>query len=135
MTRRIEVGLRPEIAHLVQNQITAFRRRRADEDDDGLWRLRLAASPDEDVATEFSELTAASIDEQRAADLDALEANLTAESIDLETAHAWIRALNQLRLVVGTDLGVTEDDSWRPFPGQEGFGQAIAYDLLTLAGG
>ena len=136
MTDHIDVGLCPEIAQLIQNQISAFRKRRADANDDGFWRLRVAASPDDDVASEFSDLSAASIEQQRAADLEALETNLEAESIDLDTAHAWIRALNQLRLVVGTDLGVTDDDSWRRLPGQEGFGQAIAYDLLTqLQGG
>ncbi len=131
MTDRIEVGLPPEIVGLIKRQIAAFRRRQVDLHDDGFWRLRLAASPDENVAHEFDELTASTIAQRRSADLEVFEDGLGAESIDLETAHAWIRALNQLRLVVGTDLEVTDDDSWRKQPGQEGFAEAVMYDLLT----
>lgn len=131
MTDRIEMALPPEIAALIRRQIAVFRRRQVDLTDDGFWRLRLAASPDENVAHEFDELTAATIAHQRSADLDAFEEGLDAESIDIESAHAWVRALNQLRLVVGTDLEVTDDDSWRRRPGEEGFAEAVMYDLLT----
>lgn len=131
MTSEIEVRLRPEISELIRGQVVAFRRRREDAADDGLWRLRLAASPDEAVAAEFSELTAATIEAQRVADLDALVEHLDDDIIDLETAHSWIRALNQMRLVIGTDLGVTEEDGWRPAPGDPSFGHSVVYDLLT----
>lgn len=131
MTADIQVGLPSEIADIIRSQIGAFRRRHGDPHDDGFWRLRVAASPDDDVAESFSELTASTIEQQRAADLDSLERGLDETSIDAATAHAWIRALNQLRLVAGTDLAVTDDDSWRPAPGQDGFAQAVVYDLLT----
>lgn len=131
MTDQIQVGIPPEIAEIVRQQIAAFRRRRDDETDDGFWRLRIAASPDDDVAAGFSELAADTIEQQRTADLDSLEAGLDAETIDVDTAHSWIRAINQIRLVVGTDLAVIDDDSWRPAPGQDGFAHAIVYDLLT----
>lgn len=131
MTGLIEVGLPDEITELIRLQIRSFRHRNVDLTDDGLWRLRLAASPEEDVARDFSDLTAATINSQRAADLDTLDAGLGESQIDVESAHAWIRALNQLRLVAGTDLAVTDDDSWRPAPGDETFAHAIVYDLLT----
>jgi len=131
MTADIQVGLPPEIADIIRHQIASFRRREVDLADDGFWRLRVAASPDDDIAHEFDGLTASTIERQRAADLESLDQGLEAQSIDVEMAHAWIRALNQLRLVMGTDLGVIDDDSWRRLPGQEGFAEGIIYDLLT----
>lgn len=131
MTERIAVGLPAEIADIIRRQVAAFRRRQIDLSDDGFWRLRLAASPEEDVAHDFNELTSSMIEQQRAADLHTLEASIEDASIDVSSAHAWIRALNQLRLVLGTDLGVADEDSWRRSPGQDGFAETIVYDLLT----
>lgn len=131
MSDLIDIGLSPEIAAVIRGHISAYRRREADPGDDGFWRLRTAASPDESEAAQFSERTAAMIELQRTSDLAALDEGLDAESIDVDTAHAWIRALNQLRLVLGTDLAVTDDDSWRPAPDQEGFAEAVVYGLLT----
>lgn len=131
MTIEIDLAIQPEIAQLIRGQIAALRRRHADAGDDGLWRLRLAASPDEETAERFEGLAGSTIRAQRMADLTALESELDAAAIDLETAHAWIRALNQLRLVTGTDLGVTDDDSWLPEPESESVGHAILYQLLT----
>lgn len=41
---------------------------------------------------------------------ETLLATLDATEIDEATAHAWVRALNELRLVLGTILDVSEDD-------------------------
>ncbi|MEY2398758.1 MAG: hypothetical protein QOJ00_1932, partial [Actinomycetota bacterium] len=41
--------------------------------------------------------------------LETLAAGATANHITVEELHAWMTALNQLRLVIGTRLDVTED--------------------------
>lgn len=41
--------------------------------------------------------------------LDVLETTVQAETLTAEQLHAWVRAINQLRLVLGTRLDVTED--------------------------
>ena len=41
---------------------------------------------------------------------ETLLSTLDAPELDEATAHAWVRALNELRLVLGTILDVSEDD-------------------------
>jgi len=44
--------------------------------------------------------------------LKVMEETADAESLDEEQLHAWTRALNQLRLVLGTRLEITEEEGY-----------------------
>jgi uncharacterized protein DUF2017 len=87
----------------------------AGPDDAVLQRLYPAAYRDDPEAeTEFRALTESSLRTGRSERIAACRADLVGGSdIDLSDADAarrWIQILNDLRLALGTRLGITEDD-------------------------
>jgi hypothetical protein len=78
-------------------------------DDPSLERLFPPAYEDADDEGEYRTLMGAELlhDSRRA--LELLGATADAELLDVDQADAWLRALNQLRLVLGTRLGVSEE--------------------------
>ena len=86
-----------------------------DADDPVQRRLFPSAYPDdEQAAADFRTLTEASLREQRDERIAACRADLAgAGDIDLadpDTGRRWLQTLNDLRLALGTRLGITEDD-------------------------
>ena len=83
-------------------------------DDEVRQRLFPSAYPaDAAAAAEFTSMTQDSLRTdraQRARDCAAQLADGADVQLDDESADRWIRALNDLRLSLGTRLGVTEDD-------------------------
>jgi hypothetical protein len=76
----------------------------------GLARLRPdAVKGDPEASAAFRELTSADLEEARQGRLATLASTLEATSLDEAQAGAWLGAVNDLRLVLGTRLGVTED--------------------------
>ncbi len=53
------------------------------------------------------------------------------DQIDGETLEAWMRVVNDLRLVMGTHLDISESDDWAPAPEQE-ISYAVYQSLSTL---
>ena len=79
-------------------------------DDPALRRLRPPAYPDDPARdAEYRELVGEDLDRQRRNALAVLEATADADTLDEEQATAWLAALNDLRLVLGTRLDVTEE--------------------------
>lgn len=68
---------------------------------------------DEAKAEEYRRLMQADLVERHAAALDTLERTAGADDLSEDETVAWMNALNQLRLVLGTRLDVTEDDDPR----------------------
>ena len=66
-----------------------------------------------DVAREgeYQEMVRGPLVEQRLASIDTVDQTLDSDTIDDDTAGAWLRTLNDLRLVVGTRLDVSEDQT------------------------
>jgi plasmid stability protein len=76
-------------------------------------RLYPSAYPDDDAAeADYREITEAGLRSERQQRAAACAAELSDEVdlTDREVATRWIKVLNDLRLVLGTRLGVTEDD-------------------------
>jgi Domain of unknown function (DUF2017) len=75
-------------------------------------RLHPAAYEDPDAAAEFRDLTGADADRARAARLGQCRADLsrTTLKLDDESLERWLMTLNDLRLDLGTRLGVTAED-------------------------
>src|SRR5436309_2757532 len=68
----------------------------------------------------------------RLAALDTLEATADAPTLDENQMEAWMRAINDTRLLLGTRLAVTEDRAGREVPDDHPDAQAIAvYDYLS----
>ncbi len=79
-------------------------------DDPGLARLRPdAVRGDPEASAAFRELTSADLEEARQKRLATLASTLEGASLDEAQVGAWMGAVNDLRLVLGTRLGVTED--------------------------
>lgn len=67
------------------------------------------SAADSDLADEYRRLMTDDLRERHRAALETLAAGARAERVDEGELYAWMTALTQLRLVLGTRLGVTED--------------------------
>lgn len=114
----------------------------APPEDDVLRRLLPDAyAGDDEAASEFRRFTERGLRDGKAGDaklvLTVLEDKDTvAEGIEIEPADQlpWLRAINDLRLALGTRLGVSEDDSefWENLT--EDDPRRITYDLYDWLG-
>ena len=96
--RRLVRGLCEELGGLIR------------DDDAGVARLFPPGHRDDDeAAEEFSKLVHPGLREQRLASLEVVARSLDSDVLSQEEAEAWCGALNDLRLVLGERLGVTED--------------------------
>jgi hypothetical protein len=79
-------------------------------DDPGLVRLFPPAyDADEQADAEYRELLGDSLRDQRSGELALLAETSDRDELSAEELHSWLTALNDLRLALGTRLGVTED--------------------------
>lgn len=85
-----------------------------DPDDPALQRLFPDAysAADSDHAEEYRRLMTEDLRERHRIALETLAAGAHAEHLSGDDLYAWMTALTQLRLVIGTRIGVTED--WEP---------------------
>jgi hypothetical protein len=82
----------------------------AGDGDDGLARLFPAAYPDDaEAAEEFEQLARPGLADGKVTALRRVEATAGESRLGADDAQAWLTALNDVRLVLGTRLGVTED--------------------------
>ena len=105
-----------------------------DEDDDAaVARLfPVAYRDDPDRETEFRLLARDELRSSHLAALATLEESADAERLDEEQLLAWMRAINDVRLVLGTRLDVTEEGDERPTDVTDPRAPAFAvYDFLT----
>jgi Domain of unknown function (DUF2017) len=81
-----------------------------DADDPNLRRLRPSAYEDDAEAEgEYRRLVQAELEESRRESLRVLAETAAQERLTAEELDAWLRALTDLRLALGTRLDVTED--------------------------
>jgi hypothetical protein len=86
-------------------------------DDPSLERLFPPAYDDAEDEAEYRRMMGAELLDGRRRALRVLEESLDAERLTAEQAESWLTALNDLRLVLGTRLGVTDEtllDGLRP---------------------
>ena len=81
-------------------------------EDPSLRRLYPTAHDDAEREQEYRELTRDQLVTGRRRSLDVLRETADRELLAPEEADAWLRALNDARLVLGTRLDVTEDYDW-----------------------
>jgi hypothetical protein len=80
------------------------------ETDPVLARLYPDVRPDDPAwSAGFRDLVRGDLDDARREHIAAVEASLDARTIDDADAEAWLHVLNDLRLVLGTRLGVIDD--------------------------
>jgi hypothetical protein len=95
LLRRLAAELREEVAR--------------PEDDPSLERLFPRAYEDAEDAAEFDRLVRPSLVDGKREALATLERTAGAKHLTHAELEAWVGALNDLRLVLGTRLGVTEE--------------------------
>jgi hypothetical protein len=77
-----------------------------------LRRLFPPAHDDPQLQEDYDELTYAQLKRGREQALDLMQETLDQDVLSADEADAWLRALNDVRLVLGTRLDVTEDFDW-----------------------
>jgi Domain of unknown function (DUF2017) len=82
-----------------------------ESDDPALERLAPTVYADPDLESEYQGFTATDLDASRRAAIEEALKTVDDKKISVQTAELWMRTFNDLRLVLGTQLGVDED--WR----------------------
>jgi Domain of unknown function (DUF2017) len=102
-------------------------------DDPGLRRLFPPAYADDaEAEAEYRRLMADELLDGRQAALRAFADSLDADVLTEDELEAWLRALNDLRLFLGTRLDVTEEDLALPFdPGDPRAEERALYAYLS----
>jgi hypothetical protein len=79
-------------------------------DDPALERLFPPAYPDDPLRNEeYAQMVRGDLLAGRLAAVEVMEATIDAERLDEEQLSAWLSAVNDLRLVLGSRLEITED--------------------------
>lgn len=100
------------------------------ETDAALRRLYPTADLDDpDHAAEFDRLVRDDLTAQRAAAIAAMERTIDADRLSEDDLAGWLAVLNDLRLVLGTRLEVTEETTTEDF--DAGDARAPAYALYA----
>ena len=101
--------------------------------DTAVARLYPPASLDDPIRNlEYERLAGDDLTSQRLASVARMEATFDAQRLSEEDVLAWLAVLNDLRLVMGTRLEVTEETTESDFAGRDPRGEAFGlYAYLT----
>jgi hypothetical protein len=103
-----------------------------DPDDPALRRLFPPAYSDRASEEQYRSLVGDQLVGGRAKALATVRDTLASETLDLDEAEQWLRALNDLRLVLGTRLDVTEQIDYEQLDLNEPRGRELAvYGYLS----
>jgi Domain of unknown function (DUF2017) len=103
-----------------------------DPDDPALRRLFPPAHADRESEEQYRSLVRDQLVAGRSSALAAMRDTLGRETLSLEEADAWLRVLNDLRLVLGTHLDVTEDIDYDDLDPRDPRGRDLAvYGYLS----
>jgi hypothetical protein len=120
--RELLAGLGPRMREVFEDESDPVRKR----------LFPVAYTEDADRETEYRLLVHDELASSQLAALATLEQTADAEELDEEQALAWLRAINQVRLVLGERLSVTEEGEERPTSPTDPRASAFAvYDYLS----
>lgn len=105
-----------------------------DAEDPALQRLHPSAYPDDPVAAaEFDGFVRDDLTEQRMKAIETMSRTIDSAHLDEEEVVAWLAAINDLRLVLGIRLAVTEESEPEDFEGdEETHGSYALYAYLSM---
>jgi Domain of unknown function (DUF2017) len=109
-------------------------RERVDGDPDHPDLRRLfpqAHADDPDAEAEYQRLVGSQLAGARERALATVRATIDRDTLSVEEAEAWLTVLNDLRLVLGTRLDVTEEMSFRLDPGDPRAHELAVYAYLS----
>lgn len=97
----------------------------------GVRRLFPTAYPDrDDLEAEYQDLVRDDLVRKRLAAIDEVEATIVLPELDEEQLTTWLTTFNDLRLVLGTRLDVSEDDDGFIDPDDPDAPALVAYGYL-----
>jgi len=101
-----------------------------DRDDPALRRLFPSAFMDDATLSEdFDRMVRDDLVHQRLAALETMEASIDEERLTQEQAEAWLASINDVRLILGVRLAVSEESTPEDFADDEGKRGAFAVYL------
>jgi hypothetical protein len=129
----IEIRLSPQEREVMTQVVGQLRDAMlSDADDPALRRLFPPAYvDDEEKEAGFKALARDELLESRLQSIDVVERSAAADTLGADEAEAWLRAMNALRLVLGTRLDVSEDDVPELTPDDPDLPAWVLYDLLS----
>jgi hypothetical protein len=137
-TRRgdFELRLDPQerdILRALPDQLRELIRHEDPTSDPAMARLYPAAYPDDPIQNlEYERLAVDRLTSQRLSSIDAMEASIDADRLTEELLLSWLAVLNDLRLVLGTRLEITEDTTVADFAPDDPRASVFAlYGYLT----
>ena len=126
--RELLASIAPQVRRMLQTEAEA----RDDVAVSRLFPVAYSEEADSDREAEYRLLAQEELRTSHDAALAVLEGSAQADRLDHEQATAWMRALNSIRLVLGTRLGVTEEGDERPEgPDDPRVAAFAVYDFLT----
>lgn len=107
----IKVKLEPELRRLVGTMVEQLRELLLVDEGEELTRLYPNAYPDDaEREAGYRAVVHDQLLMQRLDALDLVAATLETDLLTVDEADAWLTSINQIRLVLGTRLDVSEDD-------------------------
>ena len=102
-------------------------------EESGVRRLFPTAYPDrDDLEAEYQGMVRDDLVGQRLAAIDLVEETIVLPTLDDDQLATWMRTFNDLRLVLGTRLDVSEDDAGWIDPEDPDAPAMMAYEFLGL---
>jgi uncharacterized protein DUF2017 len=101
--------------------------------DPAMARLYPAAYPDDPIQNlEYERLAVDELTSQRLSSIDAMEGSMDADRLSEDVLLSWLSVLNDLRLVLGTRLEITEETTEDDFAQEDPRASVFAlYGYLT----
>lgn len=129
---RIQLRLASGESELIASLVGQLQQLLAADDDENLRRLYPNAYPDRDeLEQEYQALVHDELLSSRFDALDIIERTLDNDTLSDDELAGWMRGVNDLRLVLGTRLDVSEEP--HPVdPDDPGAGAYVLYDWLGL---
>jgi hypothetical protein len=132
----VDLTLPRELREFLKDLASKFRELLGSEqaaDDPAVARLAPTAYPDDPMRNlEFDGAMGRSLADGRLHALEVVEETADAEHLTAEEADAWMRALNDARLVFGTRLEIVDEDDVESFARDPEKAETLAvYDTLT----
>jgi hypothetical protein len=122
----VRLNFREEEVLLVQGLLGELEALLEDPDDPAVRRLFPPAHADRESEEQYRSLVRDQLVAGRSKALTTMRDTLAQETLSSEEADAWLRALNDLRLVLGTRLDVTEDTDYEGLDPREPRGRDLA---------
>ena len=132
--RGVEVHLSGEEREVLRLLVAEHRQQLVqDSDDPELRRLFPTAYHDDPQRdAEYQILGRAELLDSRLGAVATMEATVGTELLDDEQFGSWMSTVNQIRLVLGTRLGISEDDDEELDPEDPSVRERVLYHYLTM---